>query len=1443
MRFVHRTARVRVGVLTVLLLVIGLLAGGLAVAHRVRKQVTEERVRAAALTALDKEEWTEACRQLKLYLSHHPDDEALLERYAEANLAIRPVESAHLAAAVRAYRQLLQHRPEEAWIYARLCRLYFRLGALSEAAYVCRERLKAEPEDADAMLWLGRVLHAQQHFDEATEILATLVEKHPGQVDAYIYLSRMASRLASAAGRRAALTWLDRCVANNPQSAAARAHRARFHRMETQDERLAHVDLEAAEALNPTDPRVLLLVAEEWLCLGRLDRAEAAVNAIGRRADRSPDGLDLDSATIDLNRFAVAGRLALGRGDNAGAAALADNALEALPEAERGMFMPNAVGLYLAAGRIDRAEETAQLYRAAVEKQPDSTRALRRSAALVDAAVASAQNEPHRVIDLLRGLLVEDPDNPQASRLLARAYEQTGQLLRARRTLETRATLHPNDGEASLLLAKSYRAVDWPKTLQFAQQVERLLPDDLEAKLLRIEASLHTEPDNPGAQARLREVSDELVALRKVHPCSGKIHILQASLAEQAGRSEEAIRELRLAIESCGHELPVALALVSSLQRAGQLEEAVAVCRTAIENHPDSVRPRLVLADLRVAGGDTAAARDVLVEATGRLKGEEQVAGALALAAFDLSHGNPSAAVVLLEQIAAERTADARPRIALLAIREIKRDAERSQALVADLERIEGDAGPRWRIEQAKLWLRGQDWRHRQQDVADVLAPCLNIDAGGPTPALILGEMYARLSRPDLAQATYRAYLDSDPGNVMVADRLLGLLTGERRFVEAQTILDRVHDRMNLLRPHRVNVAIAQGRHPEAVSELESSVRSDPADAWSRLVLARLVYALEGDVERALILLDEAQAVAEDRLVIGDCRATILRSAGREDEALRILDNDVRRRGDVVAYMLRAKHLTASGAFERAEQDLKHLTTLEGSGATGHHLLGRFYGGRGRVDDAITAWQSGLEIEPENLALKTDLIRLLASGDAARQAAAKRLLTECIAGDPDNPSLLLLQATLLLNEPAPDARARAKALLEEVVRLAPRQESPHLLLIQLARADGDLAEARRLTDRAAKAHPGRPLILLAEADLERVSGRAPAARRLVRSVLDAQPDSIAALNLMARLDLAAGNLEAAIAGNDRALADAPADAGVQVVRSMILDAQGRRDAAIQGLESYLEEYPGRVARPAIILLAELHLESKHFDDARRRVEELEALSPNDRQAALLRLRVHSKEEDPDAMAILLDGLVASRPHDTSLLLTGVSLLGAFGRHEDLEMAKRVIDHVVRTDPTSEAGHSSLARLLYQMGDIEGAQRAYRKLIELQPYHAEALNGLAWILSEHKQDPASALVLANKALMVSPDDIHLLDTRGVVLWRLGRLDEAKTDFENCIEHARDAPRTRAEAWLHLGRLYITQGEQAQARESLRAASEIESEEHILSDAASEELGRLLKSVAP
>jgi len=1433
--------KINVRALVILVLIAGLLAVGTVVGHKARKRMLADRALAAGKAAVERKDWPEACRQLKQYLYTRPDDAEALRAYAEANLSVRPPGEDNVRAARDAYRRLLQQKPGDDTLCAALTRIYLQTGDYGEAAYVCRQRLAVDLEDQDAAFGLARALAAQGNHEEATQRLTLFVEKYPQEVEAYALLSSVVARDPSEAAIDAALQWLNQAVDRNPASPEALVYRARLHRTARNVPQAARADLKAADDLaskQPASANLLLLLTNEWLQLGDLDQAKADLTAAERIDPATLTDTNLDLDAFRLQKLLLGGRLALLRGAGPEGAALADRVLND-PSAPRSVpFLPIAVELYLGAGRVQDARKIVDEYRGKVGSRTARGETLPADTlAMLDAAVAIAEGRPYTAVDLIERLVINRPDNASARKLLWRAYDAAGDKRRATAALEELVARQPRDAEASLALARSWRGRDWSKVLGYAEQAQRTRPDNLETRLLRLEARVQT----PASGQSVEALRQELGELRQAYPKRSDIRMLQARLALRDGKNDEAVAELEQAIQECEPSLPPALMLAAVLQSPlGQIDRAIQVCRAAAERHPDVAAPWILLGELLSAKEPLSDAREVLTHALQRLEGDEKTAATYALADHLLAHGQRSEGLDLLTRLADEQPEAIRPRLVLLELPEVLDDPIRAQSLIDQIAAVEGSRGVTGPFAQARLWLRTGQWRGRQQEVESMLQRCLTADPAWSAPVLLLGDLYEKLGRYDEAERIYRRAIETNPGLLPVAARLLTLLERSGRFVEAHDLLVRLPSDMPDFSVHRVNIALGMGDHSSAMEDLDARIAAAPDDVEARILLARLVYTQDRNTGRALKLLDEAQSLAPDLPTPLAIKVAILRAEKRDDEVMALLNAEVNQRRDFPTYLLRAEYLAGAGRPEAAEADFLHLTTFPKIAAEGHAALARFHLSQKHFDKALAACEEGLKVDPASALVRRTLVRTcLASSDPALLPRAVPVLDKLLEEMPDDIELLAMQASVRLSAGTPEATAKATEILRRVVELDPRHVSAQLQLIQMALARGDRKEADERILRALRANPGNSDLLQARASLEADRGNVAAALQFARAAADADPQSQEARSLLLVLAIRARDLDTARAQVDLWRKTDPDGEATQVAQARLLAGQKRDMEAIETLEKYRGLHPDAASPDLLLLLAELLRRQDNDEASGQCISEALSRAPDNAAARLARVRWLGVARRHDELRAFLDGQSAENPGHLPIVMEGASFLVEEGSDEAVRRARALFEQVRKRYPGLLEANMGVAFTAYRLGDRDGAVQAYRRALELDPYQRQALNDLAWILGVEMEKPQEAIEFADRGVARYPDDPHLLDTRGVLLTHLGRLADARADLTRCVEIAKDLPPTEAKARLHLARAHVKLGEPAAAAQRLREASEIDIRYRVLSPDERAEIKQLME----
>jgi tetratricopeptide (TPR) repeat protein len=124
-------------------------------------------------------------------------------------------------------------------------------------------------------------------------------------------------------------------------------------------------------------------------------------------------------------------------------------------------------------------------------------------------------------------------------------------------------------------------------------------------------------------------------------------------------------------------------------------------------------------------------------------------------------------------------------------------------------------------------------------------------------------------------------------------------------------------------------------------------------------------------------------------------------------------------------------------------------------------------------------------------------------------------------------------------------------------------------------------------------------------------------------------------------------------------------------------------------------------------------------------------------------------------------------------------------------------------------------------DIAAAEADLRRLIELDPEDADALNALGYTLADRTDRYQEALDLIQRALKLKPDTPAIVDSLGWVLYRMGRTEEALPHLRRAFELQRDA-----EVAAHLGEVLWMSGDKDEARSIWRVGRELDPDNRAL-----------------
>ena len=193
--------------------------------------------------------------------------------------------------------------------------------------------------------------------------------------------------------------------------------------------------------------------------------------------------------------------------------------------------------------------------------------------------------------------------------------------------------------------------------------------------------------------------------------------------------------------------------------------------------------------------------------------------------------------------------------------------------------------------------------------------------------------------------------------------------------------------------------------------------------------------------------------------------------------------------------------------------------------------------------------------------------------------------------------------------------------------------------------------------------------------------------------------------------------------------------------------------------------------------------------------------------AQLRRAVLLDDSGKTADALGLIHELQARAGDDAKQLGEVFLLEAelSGKHQHDETAVAVYDRGLKALPDDTRLLYARALLNDDLNHVDAAVRDLRRVLELKPDNADALNALGYTLADRTDKKDEALSLIQKALVLKPGEPAIIDSLGWAQYRLGHLDEAVQQLKLAYQKQPDA-----EIAAHLGEVLWVSGRKDEAK---------------------------------
>lgn len=451
------------------------------------------------------------------------------------------------------------------------------------------------------------------------------------------------------------------------------------------------------------------------------------------------------------------------------------------------------------------------------------------------------------------------------------------------------------------------------------------------------------------------------------------------------------------------------------------------------------------------------------------------------------------------------------------------------------------------------------------------------------------------------------------------------------------------------------------------------------------------------------------------------------------------------------------------------------------------------------VPAAIAAAEAWQRIQPTNVdaaQLLTGLELQRGNADAAREHLRRLLTLKEFHSRQDYLNLVRL---LNQNVPAETLFGVLDTLLES------RPDDTEALFAYSLAATG-LGQAQRADKASARLLELQPDVdeaLLLRAQILLQAGQSQTAGELLRGFLRTHPRHTQARLTLARVLLAGKDYVGARNAFESVLKQDPANGDARLAAALLAGQLGDRHTA----RAQLLKLSGNAkqADQANFYLGKLAEDAGDVDQALDRYARVKA-GEHYADALLRRASLLAGRGDLDAGIDLL-ATAASESDDNRLrfLLAQSDLLLQGNRPQQ---AEAIINEALVQDPDSMDLLFARSMVLDKLNRTAEMERDLRRILEIDPKNANALNAWGYTLANRGERLDEAHTLISRALEQSPDNPYILDSLGWVLFRKGDLVGAETHLRRALSLMPDA-----EIYAHLVEVLYAQGRTDEARKVL------------------------------
>lgn len=588
---------------------------------------------------------------------------------------------------------------------------------------------------------------------------------------------------------------------------------------------------------------------------------------------------------------------------------------------------------------------------------------------------------------------------------------------------------------------------------------------------------------------------------------------------------------------------------------------------------------------------------------------------------------------------------------------------------------------------------------------------------------------------------------------------------------------------------------LAQGNINQAEVQLAEVVEQSPENMEARKLLARANLQLQRP-DMAIQVLSAAQQseTIDPQLDLLLGWANLQR--GDDATATALLERSVAAQPDnpnlkldlAVAYV-------SAGQHDKAVELLRQVPAKVG-GARRVSLLVTALAVTQGIDAARAEIDRAVAATPDEPA-----VLKVASSFYARQgdlAKARSLLARAAAKEPSSIPTLLSQARL---EIAAGDMKTAALVVDKALVVNPKDMSARMLQVELTARSGDLAAAGKQLEEIRAKDPAavEPRLLLARLYLRQK--KTQEVDDVIRELRSRAQNDAPVAHAIGNFYLDAGRFDEALGWFRMATQKNAANPtyALSVARTQL--ALGNDSAASETLHAIVAANPTSI--PASAALVMLDLQAGRTEAVATRMAELLKLHPQDAAVAMLQGDVAMTSKSyKDAAQAYARAMELAPSSAVAVRAYRANQLGG------LPQATAPLESWLQRQPADVAARMVLAEGYAAAGQRDRAIEQYERMVAAERPNAMALNNLAWLYHEKRDQRAAAT--AKRAYTAAPQVAAIADTYGWILVRDGDVKAGLPLLEKAVADSKSQPDIR----YHYAAALAQAGQRDKARRELQ-----------------------------